>query len=71
MELRKLVKVSAMLAIAAIMQIGGCKLAYAERGYKAIGSERLIFPVVLFLEYKAFCEPGESFYEDEEEEHDV
>ena len=46
MELRKLVKVSAMLAIAAIMQIGGCKLAYAERGYKAIGSERLIFPVV-------------------------
>lgn len=65
--MRKLVKVSAMLAIAAIMQIGGCKLAYAERGYKAIGSERLIFPVVLFLEYKAFCEPGESFYEDEEE----
>ena len=64
--MRKLVKVSAMLAIAAIMQIGGCKLAYAERGYKAIGSERLIFPVVLFLEYKAFCEPGESFYEDEE-----
>ena len=40
MELRKLVKVSAMLAIAAIMQIGGCKLAYAERGYKAIGSEK-------------------------------
>ena len=66
--MRKLVKVSAMLAIAAIMQIGGCKLAYAERGYKAIGSERLIFPVVLFLEYKAFCEPGESFYEDEEED---
>ena len=33
--MRKLVKVSAMLAIAAIMQIGGCKLAYAERGYKA------------------------------------
>ena len=54
MELRKLVKVSAMLAIAAIMQIGGCKLAYAERGYKAIGSERLIFPVVLFLEYKGY-----------------
>lgn len=71
MELRKLVKVSAMLAIAAIMQIGGCKLAYAERGYKAIGSERLIFLVVLFLEYKAFCEPGESFYEDEEEEYDA
>ena len=71
MELRKLVKVSAMLAIAAIMQIGGCKLAYAERGYEAIGSERLIFPVVLFLEYKAFCEPGESFYEDEEEVYDA
>ena len=53
MELRKLVKVSAMLAIAAIMQIGGCKLAYAERGYKA------------------FCEHGESFYEDEEEEYDA
>lgn len=35
--MRKLVKVSAMLAIATIMQIGGCKLAYAERGYKAIG----------------------------------
>ena len=69
--MRKLVKVSAMLAIAAIMQIGGCKLAYAERGYKAIGSERLIFPVVLFLEYKTFCEPGESFYEDEVEEYDA
>lgn len=30
-----------------------------------------LFPVVLFLEYKAFCEPGESFYEDEEEEYDA
>lgn len=69
--MRKLVKVSAMLAIAVIMQIGGCKLAYDERGYKTIGSERLIFPVVLFLEYKAFYEPGESFYEDEEEEYDA
>ena len=48
--MRKLVKVSAMLAIAAIMQIGGCKLAYAERGYEAIGRERLIFTVVLFRE---------------------
>lgn len=66
--MRKLVKVGAMLAIAAIVQIGACKLAYNERGYKAMGSERLVFPVVLFAEYKAFCEPGESFYEDDEEE---
>ena len=71
MELRQLVKVSAMLAIAAIMQIGGCKMAYAQRVYRASGSERLSFPVVLFLEYKAFCEPEESFYEDEEEEYDA
>lgn len=69
--MRKLVKVGVMFAIAAIMQIGACKLAYAERGYKAMGSERLIFPVVLFVEYKAFCEPGESFYDDEEEEYDA
>lgn len=69
--MRKLVKVSVMLAIAAIMQLGACKLAYNERGYKAMGSERLIFPVVLYVEYKAFCYPGETFCEDDEEEYDA
>lgn len=69
--MRKLVKVGTMFAIAAIMQIGACKLAYAERGYKAVGSERLIFPAVLFTEYKAFCYPRESFYDEEEEEYDA
>lgn len=58
--MRKLVKIIAMVAIATIMQIGACKIAYTERGYQAMGSERLVFPIVLYAEYKAFCEPEED-----------
>lgn len=63
---RKLVKIGAMIAIAAMVQIGACKLAFHERGYKAMGSERLVFPVVLYLEYKLFCDPDENLFGDEE-----
>ena len=58
--MKKLVKIIAMLTIAAVIQIGACKLALNERGYKAIGSERLVFPAILFLEYKVFCKSEET-----------
>lgn len=66
--MRKLVKIGIMLAVATVIQIGAYDLAYQERGYEAIGGEILIFPAVLFWEYKAFYEPLETFDGDEEEE---
>ncbi len=64
--MRKLVKVGTMIAIAVVMQIGACKLAYSERGRQAFGGERLVLPAVLVLEYKAFCNPEETLLDDEE-----
>lgn len=63
--MRKLAKVGTMIAIAVVMQIGACKLAYNERGYQAFGGERLILPAVLVLEYKALCEPEETLDDEE------
>lgn len=69
--MRKLAKVSAMILIAVIMQIGANELAFEQRGYKATGGEVLIFPTVLFIEYKAFCSERESFVEEDEEEYNA
>lgn len=66
--MKGLVKVAAMLSIAAVMQLGACKIAARERMIPGMGSERLVFPITLFVEYKAFCHPGETFLGDEEEE---
>ena len=67
--MRKVLKVATMIAIAIVMQVGANKLAYANRGHQALGGEKLVFPAVLVLEYKAFCTPDEEIEFGEEDEY--
>lgn len=65
---KQLVKVAAAITIAAIMQIGANKVAYMDRGYDAMGGEVMVFPLVLWTEYRVFL----SEYDEEEwEEYDI
>lgn len=61
---RQLVKLFVAVLIAGMLQVAAEQLAFAERGYEAMGSEIFTFPVVLLLEWKVFLE--ENGVEDDE-----
>jgi hypothetical protein len=63
---RKVFKLFAIIAIAILLQAGAMVVAYKDRGYMATGGEMLVFPMVCWIGYKAFCYPGESLLEEEE-----
>lgn len=70
--MKKLAKLAVIIILAVILQIAANEHALNERGYKATGGEVLVFPVTLYLGYKAFLsedeeEAGEK--ERREEEH--
>lgn len=70
--MKKLAKLAVIIILAVILQIAANEHALDERGYKATGGEVLVFPVTLYLGYKAFLsedeeEAGEK--ERREEEH--